>query len=163
MADTTRNYDAPTWPVLKSLDPIVSLQEVPGEISIIFQITGCPHRCPGCHSAELWPENGAELTFSRFKNELSRYEGYLTCVCFFGGEWEVATLTSFLIYARQNGYKTCLYSGATRVSDELYKNLNFLKLGPWVQALGGLDSKITNQVFYDLEKNMTLNHLFQKN
>lgn len=163
MTETGKSSDGQLWPILKTLDPVVSLQEVPGEISLIFQITGCPHQCAGCHSAELWSNLGAELTFPKFKSELQRYEGLLTCVCFFGGEWAQDSLFCFLKYAQQCGYKTCLYSGAVTISPDFYKYLNYLKLGPWIQALGGLDSKNTNQIFYDLDKKITLNHLFQKN
>lgn len=146
---------------LQTLEPIVSLQEVPGEISLIFQITGCPHQCPGCHSVELWKNTGNMLSELYFKKELSKYKGLITCVCFFGGEWAPVTLISLLEKSQAAGYKTCLYSGAVKISAELCSHLNYLKIGPWIEAQGGLNNKNTNQVFYDLDKKITLNHLFQ--
>lgn len=162
MATTTSVSDSKAGPKLKTLDPLVSLQEVPGEISLIFQITGCPHKCLGCHSLELWPENGVDLTLSKFLDELSRYENFITCVCFFGGEWAKSSLIEYLEIAKAKKLKTCLYTGANSIHNDFYQYLNYLKTGPWVQSLGGLDSKNSNQIFYDLDKNVILNHVFQK-
>lgn len=37
------------------------LQEVPGEISLAFNVTGCPHNCAGCHSEYLRGDSGIPL------------------------------------------------------------------------------------------------------
>ncbi len=162
MVDYEGSLQEKILPIFRSLEAVVSLQEVPGEISLIFQITGCPHRCPGCHSQELWPLNGSDFDLKSLSSSIARYKGLFTCVCFFGGEWHPQELLRYLRFAKDEGYKTCLYSGAREIHPELYKELNYLKLGPWVEALGGLDKKTTNQVFLDLDKNINLNHLFQK-
>lgn len=146
---------------LQTLGPIISLQEVPGEISLVFQITGCPHQCPGCHSSELWKHAGVKLSELSLEEEFSKYKDLITCVCFFGGEWAPKTLVSLLKKSQAAGYKTCLYTGAQEISQNLYSHLNYLKIGPWIEAQGGLNNKNTNQVFYDLDKKITLNHLFQ--
>ncbi len=45
----------------------IVMQEVPGEISISFTITGCNLRCEGCHSSYLWKEDsGQRLTKKYF-------------------------------------------------------------------------------------------------
>lgn len=157
------SFTEKSLPIFRALEPVVSLQEVPGEISLIFQITGCPHRCHGCHSQELWPSNGTEFGLEHLSSEITRYAGLFTCVCFFGGEWMPEQLLDYLSYARRLGYKTCLYSGANDIHPDLYAELNYLKLGPWIEALGGLDKKTTNQKFFDLDKKIELNHLFQRN
>ena len=36
----------------------VVFSEVPDEISLAISITGCPRRCPGCHSEYLWEYHG---------------------------------------------------------------------------------------------------------
>lgn len=146
---------------MKYLGCEVSLQEVPGEISVIFPISGCPHRCPGCHSSELWPDRGQDLTLDVLQHELSRYGELVTCVCFFGGEWEEENLITFLNFSQGLGYKTCLYTGAESISDKLKNNLNYLKLGPWIEVLGGLALPTTNQVFMNLDNGKCLNSLFQ--
>lgn len=139
----------------------ISLQEVPGEITLIFEITSCPHRCKGCHSSELWLNAGAELDQSSFEEELMKYAGLITCVCFFGGEWEEGQLVKYLKQVKGQGYKTCLYTGATSVSKEIGSCLNYLKIGHWDEKLGGLDSLTTNQKFLNLDNGTCLNHIFQ--
>ncbi len=146
---------------MKFQETTISLQEVPGEISLIFQISECPHRCSGCHSPELWTGKGVELTSEHLLKEIGRYSGLITCVCFFGGEWEGNYLIRLLKIVREAGYKTCLYSGAVSVSQEIQKHLNYLKTGPWMEELGGLHSITTNQRFINLDNGKCLNHLFQ--
>ena len=139
----------------------VSLQEVPGEISLIFQISECPHRCKGCHSPELWTTNGAELTPENLMEEITPYSDFISCVCFFGGEWDEENLVFLLKIAKSYGYKTCLYTGADTVSEEIKNHLNYLKTGPWKEELGGLYSITTNQRFINLDNGKCLNAQFQ--
>lgn len=146
---------------MRYLDTYISLQEVPGEISMIFQITNCPHRCPGCHSKELWSDKGIELNLKRLEEVIGPYKGYLSCICFFGGEWD-PDLAVFLRRIQIMGLKTCLYTGADSVSDELEASLNYLKVGSYIEKRGGLESESTNQVFHDLDHEKVLNNLFVK-
>lgn len=38
-------------------------QEVPGETSLAYTLTGCPVGCKGCHSVDSWPVgSGVALT-----------------------------------------------------------------------------------------------------
>ena len=39
----------------------IVLQEIPGEISICFTITGCALQCQDCHSPYLWKEENGKL------------------------------------------------------------------------------------------------------
>lgn len=137
--------------------------EVPGEISLIFTITGCPLRCHGCHSADLRsPVAGRLLEAADFVSKLSRYHGLATCVCFLGGEWEPEELIAHLRDARAQGYRTCLYTGGTSIDDAIAVELDFLKLGPFVPELGGLDTPGTNQRFLDLRTGRDLTAEFQR-
>ncbi|MCM2351092.1 MAG: 4Fe-4S cluster-binding domain-containing protein [Bacteriovoracaceae bacterium] len=140
-------------------DYSISLQEVPGEISMIFSITNCPHRCPGCHSKELWADSGEDLTEELYLSKLLPYENYISTVVFFGGEWD-DQLLNLLKIARKKNLKTCLFTGAEHVSDEIIRELDFLKTGPYVKELGGLDSLSTNQRFWDVKNNILQNHKF---
>jgi len=142
----------------------ITLQEVPGEISICFSICGCNIHCIGCHSPILWKEkNGQKLTSNIFKNTLEKYKNSASCVLFMGGEWHKKELINYLNYAQKEGYKTCLYSGEKNIEVDITKHLNWLKTGKWIAELGGLDSPTTNQKFIELKSNKTLNHLFLKN
>ena len=147
---------------MKFLNTYISLQEIPGEISLIFNITNCPHRCIGCHSKELWADLGTDLSDSMYISLLEKYSKYISAVVFFGGEWDY-DLVKLLLIAKNFSLKTCLYTGAEDVNKEIKKQLNYLKTGPYISNLGGLDSINTNQKFLDLDKNIELNYLFQRN
>lgn len=144
--------------------PHVVFQECPGEVALCFSFYGCPLRCAGCHSEELWQANGGHpLTLQTFNAYLDRYAGLITAVVFFGGEWQPLYLKKLLQVAQQRNLITCLYSGLNHVSRHLRPVLNFVKLGPWRQQQGGLSNPNSNQHFYALENgqlSQRLNHLF---
>lgn len=139
-------------------------QEVPGEVSLAFTIAGCPLRCPGCHSSDSWqPDQGTVLTSQYLARRLTTYRGLISCVAFMGGEWHPRALKSRLIQAKQAGLATCLYTGLEDedVPDSLCQQLTYLKTGPWVAELGGLDDPRTNQTFVHIKSGRILNSLFQ--
>jgi anaerobic ribonucleoside-triphosphate reductase activating protein len=139
------------------------LQEVPGEISLLFSITGCDIGCRGCHTPELWDQhNGTPLAKSNFDDYLSQYKGFVSCILFFGGEWQPQRLIELLKTAQAQGFKTCLYSGRDEIPADIAIHLNFLKLGDYRQSLGGLASPNTNQRFFDLMSNQIINSKFIK-
>lgn len=129
----------------------VVFQELPGEISLTFSITGCGKHCPGCHSPHLQDSrNGVELTAQRFLDAISAYDGFITNVLFFGGEWEPDTLVQLFILAQTRGLKTTLFTADLSVDNAILNHLDFIKTGPYIEALGGLDSRTTNQRVYNL-------------
>lgn len=138
-------------------------QEVPGELSLCFSISGCKLRCEGCHSPFLWKEKqGTPLTEARVKEKLETYKDYASCLLFMGGEWHEKELIHYLQLGKKMGYKTCLYTGEETVSDDILKELTWLKTGKWIPKLGGLDCKTTNQKFIEVATNKTQNKLFYK-
>jgi len=142
----------------------IVLQEVPGEISICFTITGCNLRCEGCHSPHTWKEgSGHALLDEIYLKTLKKYKGFASCVLFMGGEWHTAELIKRLKQAKSLGFKTCLYTGLEEVGEGVRKELTWLKTGRWNYKLGGLESKTTNQKFIEIQTNKTLNYLFTKN
>ncbi len=141
----------------------ITLQEVPGEISISFSICGCNIQCKGCHSPFLWKEdNGYLLDEKTFISTLKKYLGFASCVLFMGGEWHPKDIQNYLKIAQTLGYNTCLYTGKKSIPKEISKHLTWLKTGPWVEKLGSLSSPHTNQKFIEVKTQKTLNHLFQK-
>ncbi len=142
----------------------VVLQEVPGEISLCFSISGCTLRCKGCHSPYLWKEEtGYLLSEEYFENVLNQYSSLATCVLFMGGEWHEKELVSFLKFAKHKKYKTCLYTGEDGVPDSIMKELTWIKTGKWINSFGGLKNEMTNQKFINIKTNKILNYLFSKN
>ncbi|ASK28272.1 anaerobic ribonucleoside-triphosphate reductase activating protein [Neisseria chenwenguii] len=144
-------------------------QEVPGEVSLAFLFSGCPLRCPGCHSADTWKKGiGQALTVEYLKGRLKRYRGLISCVLFMGGEWLPQELEKMMAAVAEEGLKICLYTGLeggelASLSNGLTSRITYLKTGRWRAALGGLDSATTNQRFTDLRTGENLNHLFLKN
>lgn len=127
----------------------IVMQEVPDEISLAFNITGCPHHCPGCHSEYLWQDIGDNL-LENIDLILDQYSNYITCVCFMGGDQNIGELVTALWRARARGLKTCLYTGCDTI-DNLQSALpwiNYLKLGHYDATKGGLNSPTTNQRMY---------------
>lgn len=141
----------------------IVFREIPEEISLSYMISGCGMKCPGCHSADAWsPKAGEELTLARFCGDIEKYRSQITCVLFLGGEWSSGALIERLEIARLLSLKTALYTGEYVIDDRIRSRLNYLKVGPYVRALGGLESPNTNQRLYDLSNDRCLNYYFQK-
>lgn len=148
--------------MFNSLEPHVVFQEVPNEVSLAFLIMGCPLKCEGCHSQDTWQrDQGFLLTNNLFKNYLEKYQAMITCVVFMGGEWNSQALIEKLIIAKKHQLKTCLYTGLTKAPNRITQQLDYIKTGPWLSSLGGLDNPNTNQRFVDLNTNICLNQHFR--
>jgi len=131
----------------------VVFQEVPNEIALAFNITGCPHRCPGCHTPELREDIGRFL-LEDLGPLLKWYRNSISCVCFMGGEHNVLEMAQALNVVKSYGLKTCLYSGAD-TADEfavLLPLLDYLKIGHYDEALGGLNNPNTNQSMFAFDE-----------
>ncbi len=140
----------------------VVFQEVPDEISLLFAIAGCSIACQGCHSFEYWNEkNYPLLDDATYEQYLEKYKNQITCVCFFGGEWEPKRLVELLKIARKTQLKTCLYTGLYHVNPRILSQLDFIKTGPWQMRKGGLDQPSTNQKFMRVLDRKVLNDKFQ--
>ncbi len=132
----------------------ITFNEIPSEISLVFTITGCGGPCKGCHSPFLHnPKNGHYLSFDYFKELLAKYQGQITTVLFLGGEWYLDQLNEMLKEAKRRKIKTALYSSKQYkdIPRKLKMNLTYLKVGPYIAGLGGLESVITNQKLYQLK------------
>lgn len=147
--------------MLRFVHEDVVWQEVPHEVSLAYTIAGCPLRCPGCHSTYTWnAQQGATLSPEYLQKRLADYAGLLSCVLFFGGEWQEAALLECLRTARAAGLKTCLYTGLEEAPAALLPELTFVKTGAWRREQGGLDCPDTNQRFIRTADGAVLNHLF---
>lgn len=132
---------------LKYLGYTITFQEVPDEVALTINISGCPHRCEGCHSQYLWLYEGDYIS-DDLVGLIEKYKGLITCVCFMGGDQNQKELTDLLIKVRQYGLKTALYTGVNFLTDlhiRVLGNLDYCKIGSYSQHLGGLNSQNTNQ------------------
>ena len=139
----------------------VVFQEVPNEISLSFSIAGCQNNCKNCSwkNLDIKPK---ELKDDDYIKLLNKYRGYVSCILFLGGEWNKEKLIQNLKLAKNNGYKTCLYTGKEDVDNDIKLNLDYLKVGPYIEERGGLANPNTNQRFIDLHTNKILNNYFVK-
>lgn len=130
----------------------IVFQEVPGEVTLAINITGCPHRCPGCHSEYLWEYFGEPL-LNDLESIISKYSGMITCVALMGGDQNIEDASSALKIIKSYGLKTCVYFGADTMLGilEIVHDLDYLKIGSYKAELGGLDSPNTNQRFYNVQ------------
>ena len=141
--------------MLKYVNTMVTFSEVPDEISLCIEISNCPCNCKGCHSSYLAEDIGEELSCKKLK-ELIQVNNGITCVSFMGGDINPIEVIELAKYIKSFylGLKVAWYSGR----QELPKHFNlepfdFIKLGPYIEELGPLNSKTTNQRFYKVESN----------
>ena len=145
--------------MLKYLYSQVYTAEVPRELSLGFAVLGCNVHCPDCHSKHTWDINcgnqGIELTTEELDRQIAR-QPWVSCILFFGGEWDIHFLENLLLYAKKKyEYRLALYSG--RNFDFFRQTcissiVDFLKIGSYRKELGGLIYPSTNQRLYRLER-----------
>lgn len=142
--------------MLRFINYDIVFQEVPGEVTLAINLANCPNRCKGCHSPYLMEDKGEILNERTLSGLLERYGNGITCVGFMGGDGapeEVERLALFVGTATQNRLKTAWYSGKEHFPEECtLSSFNYIKLGGYVEELGGLDSPGTNQRFYRIEE-----------
>ena len=144
---------------MKYVNTGVVFQEIPDETTLSINISNCPCHCMGCHSEYLWDDVGMPLNVMSLKPMLDEYGRDVTCIAFMGGDAEpreVDVLAAFVKKAYPH-LKTAWYSGYSDISKEIHlKNFDFIKVGPYVQRLGGLDHETTNQRLYRVENGKNL-------
>lgn len=137
--------------MLKYLNAQVVFQEVPNEITLAINITGCKHHCEGCHSPELRKNIGVELNCSTLDSLIDNNEG-ITCVCFMGGDHDLGSLANLIWHVKDvRNLKVALYTGSENIPMNWCEKLDYLKLGEYKKDLGGLRSSTTNQRFYAIK------------
>lgn len=136
--------------MLKYVDAKVVFAEVPDEVTLAINISNCPCQCKGCHSSYLAQDIGNPLNKTVLSKLLEDNKG-ISCVSFMGGDAEpdkVNTLASF-ITNHYNSIKVAWYSGRQELSNSIdLFNFDYIKLGPYKEEFGPLNSRTTNQRFY---------------
>lgn len=136
--------------MLKYLNTQVTFAEVPDEITLCINITGCKNGCKNCHSSYLAQDIGTELTFNEVRKLIKKNSG-ISCIALMGGDAEpdkINTLASFIIN-HYGSIKVAWYSGRQELNNNIdLCNLDYIKLGPYKEEFGPLNSRTTNQRFY---------------
>ena len=139
---------------LKYVDTLVAFSEIPDEISLCINISNCPHKCKNCHSPYLQEDIGEELTPEILDKLIEDNKG-ITCVCFMGEGSRLLDIAylSELVHSKHS-LKTAWYTGFDyNLSNQvvyrpLFQGFDYVKTGPYIESLGPLNKKTTNQRMY---------------
>jgi anaerobic ribonucleoside-triphosphate reductase activating protein len=136
--------------MLKYVDTKVVFAEIPDEITLAINISGCPCNCKGCHSSYLAEDIGEPLDLQHLTNLIDSNKG-ITCVCIMGGDANPSEVDDIAqdIKEYYPELKVGWYSGRQELSKDIdLCNFDAIKLGPYKEEFGPLNSKTTNQRFY---------------
>nr|QJR98065.1 hypothetical protein Prevot99_2240 [uncultured Prevotella sp.] len=154
---------------MKYVNTGVVFQEIPDEVTLSINISNCPCHCKGCHSKYLWEDIGEPLTATTLNHMIEEYGTDITCICFMGGDGDVAIVNSLAQWMRMAHPEIRIgwYSGRTLLAKEInINNFDYIKLGPYIEAKGGLNKETTNQrLFKVMDGDMTdiTNKFWKKN
>ena len=142
---------------LKYIGYAIVFQEVYNETTLAFSISGCPYHCNGCHSQYLWEYEGDNL-IENMKQIINKYDGYITCVCFMGGDQNMNELIEALQICSGIGLKTCVYSGSSDISKfkDALPYLDWLKLGKYEEGL-----KANNHIEHGVRLATSNQHMYR--
>ena len=143
----------------------VVFAEIPGETTLAINITGCPNRCPGCHSPHLTADAGDVLDDEALALLLGRYGRSVTCVCFMGGDADPSEIARLAGVVRRTlpELRVGWYSGRQELPEGgAPQSFDYIKLGGWVEALGPLSSPTTNQRLYRVAADGTMTDITER-
>lgn len=138
--------------MLKYVNTEITFSEVPDEITLCINISNCPCHCKGCHSPYLAEDIGEPLNRVSIAKLIEENKG-ITCVCFMGGDSNPTVIEALAIIVKNHYPKlrVAWYSGRQTLPYAFsLKWFDYIKLGPYIEELGPLNSKTTNQKFYQV-------------
>jgi anaerobic ribonucleoside-triphosphate reductase activating protein len=138
--------------VLKYLYCKEIFREIPSEITLGVSLSGCTIKCPDCNQKELWEDKGTILDVNQLDILLRAHQG-ISCILLMGAEHNIDALTELFMYAHKR-VKTAWYCGLKEIPKNkrgILQYLDYVKVGPFIKELGGLDSPTTNQRLYKIE------------
>ena len=137
--------------MLKYLNTQVTFAEVPDEITLCINITGCKNGCKNCHSSYLAEDIGNPLNKTVLSKLLEDNKG-ISCVSFMGGDRDTIHIVALASWVKTHtNLKVAWYSARQELSDIVARQLrwfDYIKLGPYREEFGPLNSRTTNQRMY---------------
>ena len=137
--------------MLKYVNTGIVFQEIPDEVTLAINISGCPCRCPGCHSHYLWEDIGLPLDAHALDDFIGEYGQDITCIAFMGGDGDPRGVNILAQYLHEEHpeFRVAWYSGRTHVPATVCKtDFDYIKIGPYIRHLGPLNQRTTNQRLY---------------
>lgn len=145
--------------MLKCYNYDIVFQEIPNEVTLAVNITNCPNRCTGCHSPHLREDIGEELNEAQIVALMDKYSSAITCFCFMGGDadpQQVSVLANF-VRAHYSEVKIAWYSGCSELPYGFdTQSFQYIKLGGYVEGMGGLKSGTSNQQLFWVQQDGSL-------
>lgn len=142
--------------MLKYHSTYIGFREIPDEISLCINISNCPNNCKGCHSPWLKEDVGKDLNIESLNALINKNKG-ISCICFMGGDQDFVEVSNLALSVKMRSdypYKTAWYSGRQHIPNDLNINaFDYIKVGPYIEELGGLDNSNTNQRLYMIYPN----------
>lgn len=139
--------------MLRYVDAAVTFAEIPDEITLCINISGCPIHCSDCHSKYLWKDMGKPLDLQHLTDLIDANKG-ISCVCIMGGDADPSEVDYIAedIKEYYPGLKVAWYSGKQEVSkDIMISNFDYIKLGPFIKERGPINCKTTNQIMLKID------------
>lgn len=134
--------------MLKYVDAKIVFAEVPDEVTLAINISNCPCQCKGCHSSYLAEDIGKPLNWDSL-NALIYINTGISCVAFMGGDNDPKVVNRLAEKVKSLELKTAWYSGRQELSKDVnLENFDYIKLGPYMEEFGPLNSRTTNQRMY---------------
>jgi anaerobic ribonucleoside-triphosphate reductase activating protein len=144
--------------MIKYVDTLIGFAEIPNEISLCINISNCPCHCEGCHSSYLAQDIGEPLDLQHLTNLIDTNKG-ITCVCIMGGDANPSEVDDIAqdIKEYYPELKVGWYSGRQELSNDIdLFNFDYIKLGPYKEEFGPLNSRTTNQRLYQIKNHKML-------
>lgn len=140
--------------MLKFVNYDIVFSEIPDEVTLAVNISGCPNHCKGCHSPWLWKDSGDILDEVAVCTLLHKYGDTITCFCLMGGDndpKEVERIARF-VHFKSKSIKVGWYSGKSDVPSTVDMGVfQYVKVGGYKEECGSLRSPATNQRLYRID------------
>jgi anaerobic ribonucleoside-triphosphate reductase activating protein len=137
--------------MLKYVNTGIVFQEIPDEVTLAINISGCPCHCPGCHSHYLWEDIGLPLDTGAVDEFVAKFGDDITCIAMMGGDADPKGVNQLAQYVHEEypQLKVAWYSGRIRIPSTVCKtDFDYIKVGPYIRHLGPLSKPTTNQRLY---------------
>ena len=141
--------------MLKFHSTYIGFREVPDEICLCINISGCKNNCKGCHSTFLQEVTGTSLNRKSLSKLIQDNNG-ITCVAFMGGDHNINRIIDLahFIKCEFESLKVAWYSGRDKIPEgvRICRFLfDYIKIGRYDENLGPLDSPTTNQKMFTVD------------
>lgn len=134
--------------MLKFTETQIVFKELQNEVSLAINISNCPFSCKGCHSPHLQQDIGEILNKDSLTKLINKFSG-ITTILFMGGDGDINSIEELAIFIkRTTPLKVGWFSGQNNFPNVNLSYFDYIKLGEYIEELGGLDSPTTNQKIY---------------